>query len=104
MKIRSVAIGLGLVFLAGCASYANIKRVNSNYTYEGKTYSVWTAQKTEGGRTRTVFLLDNLESSPVLGDDAIAECSGPTLAECEKTFGIRLSQQTPKRDEGGMGY
>lgn len=95
-----------LLFLAGCATYSNTKRFEKNYTYEGKTYSVWTSTKTDGGRTFQVYLLDNLDATTPRQGSAIAECTSSDLTQCEETFGavLRFIDRKPPRDEGGMGY
>lgn len=117
MKLRLFSAALGLALLAGCASYESFKRFSSNYTYDGKTYAVYTATKTVGGRTGTVFLLGEeigpdgkpVKTARVLTDarDAFVECTSPSIRTCEETFGavlLRFASGMPARDEGGMGY
>ncbi len=106
MKAKALLCVSILALFAGCATYANLKRYERNFTYEGKTYSVWTADKTSGGRTIRVFMLDDVDSVPVAGD-SLAECTSRDIRECERTFGAVLrrfsGKETPSH-EGGMGY
>lgn len=118
MKIRLYCVSIALAFLASCVEYSTLTRFNSNYFYEGKTYAVYTAERTERGRTTTVFLLgeelDDAGRPKTNGiritdaKDAFAVCTSSDIRDCEKTFGAvlrRIETGAPARDEGGgMGY
>ena len=105
-KLKIICAIGALAVLSACATYANIRQYERNYTYEGTTYAVWTANKTSGGRTIRGFMLQDLDDMPN-GFNSLAECTSGDIRTCEMTFGAVLKQfSTPKPggDEGGMGY
>lgn len=107
----AMLMALALPFLAtACTEFSNAKRFGT-YTYEGKNYDVYRAERATmwfGDEDSDALVLVEAGANPT-ASNVIASCSvNRTQAACNQEFGkvleLRGKGTAKPRDEGGMGY